>query len=107
KRFRNGQRNVSSTVSVTPPDTDTDTDTEAEKKDSARKRGARLADDWVASADDWQAALNKLGIVGATAEIDKFRDYWKAQPGQRGVKLDWDATWRNWVRNSKGQAGNG
>lgn len=30
--------------------------------------------------------------------FDEFRDYWIAQPGQKGVKTDWDATWRNWVR---------
>jgi hypothetical protein len=35
-----------------------------------------------------------------TDELDAFRDYWIAQPGQRGVKLDWDATWRNWIRRS-------
>jgi hypothetical protein len=27
-----------------------------------------------------------------------FRDHWIAQPGSKGVKLDWAATWRNWVR---------
>lgn len=31
----------------------------------------------------------------------EFRDYWSAQPGQRGVKLDWEATWRNWVRRQR------
>jgi uncharacterized protein YdaU (DUF1376 family) len=31
----------------------------------------------------------------------QFRDYWIAQGGQRGCKLDWQATWRNWVRNQK------
>ena len=30
----------------------------------------------------------------------QFIDYWIAQPGQRGTKLDWDATWRNWMRRS-------
>lgn len=30
-----------------------------------------------------------------------FRDYWIAQPGQKGVKTDWTATWRNWVRNTR------
>ena len=34
--------------------------------------------------------------IGPTAE--RFRDYWMAQPGQKGVKADWPATWRNWVR---------
>jgi hypothetical protein len=33
--------------------------------------------------------------------FSEFRDYWIAVAGQRGVKLDWDATWRNWVRNQK------
>jgi len=32
---------------------------------------------------------------------EQFKDYWIAQAGQKGVKLDWSATWRNWVRNSK------
>lgn len=32
---------------------------------------------------------------------EKFRDYWTALPGQRGVKADWLATWRNWCRNEK------
>ena len=32
--------------------------------------------------------------------FEKFKDYWIAQPGQKGVKLDWDATWRNWVRST-------
>ncbi|UXZ57063.1 hypothetical protein [Curtobacterium sp. Arg-1] len=42
------------------------------------------------------------------AEHPSFVDYWIAQPGQKGVKTDWDATWRNWMRRvakeSKGPA---
>jgi hypothetical protein len=37
----------------------------------------------------------------------RFTDHWNAQPGQRGVKLDWLATWRNWVRNERREKGNG
>jgi hypothetical protein len=33
--------------------------------------------------------------------FDEFRDYWIAVPGAKGVKLDWIATWRNWVRRAK------
>ena len=29
---------------------------------------------------------------------DRFRDYWIAKPGRDAVKVDWLATWRNWVR---------
>jgi hypothetical protein len=34
-------------------------------------------------------------------EADKFRDHWHAKAGQGATKLDWEATWRNWCRNSK------
>ena len=39
------------------------------------------------------------------AVFDQFRDYWIAQGGSKGTKLDWFATWRNWVRNQKSIAG--
>lgn len=38
------------------------------------------------------------------AVFDQFRDYWIAQGGQKGAKLDWTATWRNWVRNQRHQS---
>jgi hypothetical protein len=33
--------------------------------------------------------------------FSKFSDYWTAQPGRKGVKVDWLATWRNWVREER------
>jgi len=63
-------------------------------------RASRLPDDWKPGAEDIAEAKAKLGS-NASREFQKFRDYWKAQPGQRGVKLDWDATWRNWVRKAE------
>jgi hypothetical protein len=38
--------------------------------------------------------------VDQWAQFVRFRDYWTAQPGQRGVKADWDATYRNWIRKA-------
>lgn len=48
-------------------------------------------------------ALKELGLSAEliNAEMQKFCDYWNATPGQRGVKLDWPATWRNWMRKVK------
>lgn len=34
----------------------------------------------------------------------KFYDHWLSAPGQRGIKLDWFATWRNWCRTEKATA---
>jgi uncharacterized protein YdaU (DUF1376 family) len=33
--------------------------------------------------------------------FDQFKDYWVSVGGQKGTKLDWTATWRNWVRNQR------
>jgi hypothetical protein len=33
-------------------------------------------------------------------EIERFRDHWAAAPAAKGCKLDWSATWRNWVREA-------
>jgi hypothetical protein len=35
----------------------------------------------------------------------KFGDYWRGKGGQAGRKLDWLATWRNWVREERGPTG--
>ena len=69
---------------------------------SKKKRGTRIKEDWVLPKDwgDW--ALSQGWPEHAIRlEADKFHDHWKAAPGQKGVKLDWQATWRNWMRNSK------
>jgi hypothetical protein len=34
-------------------------------------------------------------------EADKFRDYWCPKTGRDACKLDWLATWRNWMRNAR------
>ena len=60
-------------------------------------RGTRLTltelpGDW----SDWCAAERPDLDPGRTWE--RFRDHFIAEPGVRGVKADWRATWRNWVR---------
>jgi hypothetical protein len=78
---------------------------EERKIRGARKNGFRLPDDWNPREADFAMAVARLN-GSAKLELEKFRDYWKAQPGQRGTKLDWDATFRNWVRNARTGAGN-
>lgn len=43
--------------------------------------------------------------LNPSTTFDKFRDYWTAKPGKAGTKLDWLATWRNWVREERQQRG--
>ena len=38
--------------------------------------------------------------MAARREAERMRDWSRSAPGQKGVKLDWEATWRNWVRKA-------
>lgn len=75
---------------------------DAPAKPSPASRGTRLADDW--EPDDEQIAFcrQERPDLDPRAVAARFRDYWIAQPGAKGRKSDWPATWRNWVRNEKG-----
>ena len=39
-----------------------------------------------------------LPAIDIDLTADGFSDFWRAKPGKGGAKLDWRATWRNWVR---------
>lgn len=67
-------------------------------KESARKRGTRLPDDWTPSDDLKRWTLETCPGLNGAATAAKFRDYWHGVAGAKGVKLDWDGTWRNWCR---------
>lgn len=64
-------------------------------------RGTRLSPDFVLP-DEWVEFCKQQRPDLIPREVfDSFRDYWIAQPGQKAVKLDWAATWRQWVRNTR------
>jgi hypothetical protein len=72
-----------------------------EAKASQAKRGTRLSDDWFLPKSYGEWAVSEGYDVDAIREQAAcFKDYWIGVPGQRGVKLDWEATWRNWMRRS-------
>lgn len=65
------------------------------------RRGTRLAADWEPSATDISfAQAEGMCIEAIRREAAKYRDYWIAVPGSKGVKTDWPATWRNWIRRN-------
>lgn len=64
-----------------------------------KKNGCRLPEDWGVTSELGHWAMQQgLSRERVLLEEEKFIDYWLAKPGQSGVKLDWNATWRNWVR---------
>lgn len=65
---------------------------------------SRLPADWFPSDEDISFCETERPDLKPSDVACRFRDYWIAQPGSKGRKLDWPATWRNWVRNEKRQS---
>lgn len=74
---------------------------EGEKKEEAnassgpRKRGTRLPAGWAPTLAHRTFATDHG--IDPDREAEKFRNHWLAAAGRNAVKLDWDATWRNWI----------
>lgn len=72
-----------------------------EKTKVENLRGIRLSPDWWVSEDEGEWAVKEFNLTTdqVIMQADKFKDYWLAKAGAGGIKRDWQATWRNWIRN--------
>lgn len=68
------------------------------------RRASRLPDSWSPTDEQISFCRSERPDLKPMEVAARFRDYWIAQAGQKGRKADWDATWRNWVRNERRQA---
>lgn len=76
-----------------------------EPKSKAEASATRLPADWEPSEGDVAFCRDERPDLMPAQVASQFRDYWVAQPGAKGRKLDWPATWRNWVRNQRATTG--
>lgn len=84
-----------------PPDpTRPDPNTEA-KASVPRKRGRRIPNDFAITEEMRAWGRENCPTVNGTEETVKFINYWQAKSGRDATKLDWEATWRNWMLNAK------
>ncbi|WP_119270873.1 hypothetical protein [Taklimakanibacter deserti] len=71
------------------------------KPNGKSKVASRLPDDFAPSEEDVRSAYaDGLSDDEARREFEKFKDYWRSKPGKDGTKLDWSATFRNWMRRA-------
>lgn len=94
--------------------TRTDTDTDKERSIvAAQARPAPKATRWKAGDEipaGWLAEANQIRSKAGLTPVDpaleaaRFVDFWAAKSGKDATKADWHATWRNWIRNSRGGA---
>ncbi len=87
-------------VAIPETETERERETETETKKENKQRGSRLANDFSFPIEWEQFCKEQRPELHPTRTFDQFKDYWVSQAGQKGVKLDWFATWRNWVRNT-------
>lgn len=70
-----------------------------------RRNGTRLPDDWKPSPELIAEVRAERADVDLRTETAKFRDHFHAKTGKDATKLNWDATYRNWIRNVRGPSG--
>jgi len=68
---------------------------------SPRKRGTRLPDDFHVTPEMVAWAREHTPDIDGRASTATFIDYWRAKTGKDATKLDWEATWRNWLRKDQ------
>lgn len=76
-----------------------------EEERAPRNRGTRLDPSWLPSHELVAEGRLFAPHVDLQSQTAAFVDYWVAVPGQKGLKLDWPATWRNWMRRQEGDYG--
>lgn len=88
---------------ATPREEEIREEKEKKKRNSKAEtqHATRLPDDWVPSDEEIGFCRAERTDLDPIVTANRFRDYWVAQPGAKGKKLDWSATWRNWVRNER------
>lgn len=77
-------------------------------RSKASARGSRLEPEWEMPQGwvGWAMGEQPTWTIDYAFKIsNQFKDYWIAVPGQKGLKLDWEATWRNWVRKEPPMTG--
>lgn len=64
-----------------------------------KKLATRLPSNWKPTQDYWDAAIKIDSELAPRLNMiaEKFKNYWVAKSGKDATKMDWLATWKNWV----------
>jgi hypothetical protein len=91
-------------------DKDKDTDKETSKEappatppatTPSAKKGTRLPADWKPTDELLAWAKAERPDLNLNSTVETFVDYWLAKAGKDGSKLDWNRTFKVWVRGEK------
>lgn len=121
KEGKDNENNTSTPPSAEPPEKPhRGVEKESVEKDKERKRavappqpraaprtrGSRIPQDWKLTPELLLYARSKgLTDKESKNEAEKFSSYWRGVAGDKGVKLDWDATWQSWIMRTAERLG--
>ena len=102
---RKASRNVTVTECDPPIDnnhTPSNSPSEAKASLAPKGKATRLPADWQPEppSGETEAMVSAWPVGMLERELSKFRDYWAAASGRKAAKLDWNAAFRNWLRNA-------
>lgn len=82
------------------PDNSGNNTSQQQRRPSRASRGTRLPDDFEPIPNILELARS-LGFSDAEYwdHFERFQDYWRGVSGAKGVKLDWQGTWRNRIKD--------
>lgn len=61
------------------------------------QRGTRIPANFAVTPEMREWAMANVPSLAGSRETEKFINFWRAKAGRDAVKLDWEATWRNWM----------
>lgn len=83
------------------PDPDpTRTSSSSGTTSAPRKRGCRIPEDFSVTSKMVTWARSRCPDVDGRRETEKFINYWTSTPGAKGLKLNWEKTWMNWMMSA-------
>jgi hypothetical protein len=78
---------------------------ESGEKMPRSKKATRIPDPWIIdeAMKDWavERGMNPQWVMKHT---ERFVNYWRGIGGQRGTKLDWRSTWKNWLLKAQDES---
>ncbi len=82
------------------PETERETEIETKERQKSN-RGTRLPADCLLPPEWVEFCQQERPDLNPQRTFAEFKDYWCALPAGKGIKTDWTATWRNWVRRQQ------
>lgn len=75
---------------------------EAKASLAPKGKSIRLPDGWRPEplSGETEVMVSAWPVGMLERELSKFRDYWASASGRRAAKHDWNAAFRNWLRNA-------